>query len=157
MKFESFGGFASHLESRRKKFQSFVVDIDLLILFQLPSISFTEKSRGSLLSLDSKSRSLSVKKRSTICMSLQQASRSKVSVTPLELEDPKETPLNLYRPKEPYTATIVSVERIVGPQAPGETCHIVIDHDGNVPYWEGQSYGVIPPVSGSLTKVFSFF
>ncbi|KAF5736381.1 Ferredoxin--NADP reductase root isozyme [Tripterygium wilfordii] len=23
--------------------------------------------------------------------------------------------------------------------------HIVIDHGGNVPYWEGQSYGVIPP------------
>lgn len=80
-------------------------------------------------------------------MSLHQASRAKVSVTPLELEDPKETPLNLYKPKEPYTATIVSVDRIVGPQR--ETCHIVIDHDGNVPYWEGQSYGVIPPVSYS--------
>jgi len=115
---------------------------------QVQSISFTDKSWGPpLLRLDSKSRSLGVKKRSTICMSLQQASKSKVLVTPLELEDPKETPLNLFRPKEPYTATIVSVERIVGPQAPGETCHIVIDHDGNVPYWEGQSYGVIPPVS----------
>lgn len=89
-------------------------------------------------------------------MSLQQASRSKVAVTPLQLEDPKETPLNLYKPKEPYTATIVSVERIVGPQAPGETCHIVIDHDGNVPYWEGQSYGVIPPVSGLFAKCVPF-
>ncbi|KAJ0017881.1 hypothetical protein Pint_11222 [Pistacia integerrima] len=76
---------------------------------------------------------------------VQQASRSKVAVSPLELEDAKEPPLNLYKPKEPYTATIVSVERIVGPKAPGETCHIVIDHGGNVPYWEGQSYGVIPP------------
>ncbi|KAK1562524.1 hypothetical protein Q3G72_013320 [Acer saccharum] len=53
----------------------------------------------------------------------------------------KEPLLNLYKPKEPYTTTIVSVERVVGPKAPGETCHIVIDHDGNVPYWEGQSYG----------------
>ncbi|KAJ3707170.1 hypothetical protein LUZ61_010875 [Rhynchospora tenuis] len=77
--------------------------------------------------------------------SLQQAGKSKVSVTPLELENAKEPPLNLYKPKEPYTATIVSVERIVGPKAPGETCHIVIDHGGDVPYWEGQSYGVIPP------------
>lgn len=80
-------------------------------------------------------------------MSVQQASAPKVSVAPLDLEDAKEPPLNLYKPKEPYTATIVSVERLVGPKAPGETCHIVIDHGGNVPYWEGQSYGVIPPVS----------
>nr|CAB3451922.1 unnamed protein product [Digitaria exilis] len=78
-------------------------------------------------------------------MSVQQASKSKVSVKPVELEDAKEPPLNLYKPKEPYTATIVSVESLVGPTAPGETCHIVIDHGGNVPYWEGQSYGVIPP------------
>jgi ferredoxin--NADP+ reductase len=80
-------------------------------------------------------------------VSAQQASQSKVAVKPVELENAKEPPLNLYKPKEPYTATIVSVERLVGPEAPGETCHIVIDHGGNVPYWEGQSYGVIPPVS----------
>ncbi|RWW87312.1 hypothetical protein BHE74_00003874 [Ensete ventricosum] len=78
-------------------------------------------------------------------MSVQQTVRSKIPVQPLELENAKETPLNLYKPKEPYTATIVSVERLVGPNAPGETCHIVIDHGGNVRYWEGQSYGVIPP------------
>jgi ferredoxin--NADP+ reductase len=72
---------------------------------------------------------------------------SKVVSFPPELEQANEPPLNLYKPKEPYTAKIVSVERIVGPKAPGETCHIVIDHGGNVPYWEGQSIGVIPPVS----------
>lgn len=82
-----------------------------------------------------------------LCMSVQQASRSKVAVMPVELEKAKEPLLHLYKPKEPYTATIVSVERLVGPRAPGETCHVVIDHGGNVPYWEGQSYGVIPPVS----------
>lgn len=88
---------------------------------------------------------------SAICMSTPQAVGSaKVSVSPLHLEDAKEPPLNTYKPKEPYTATIVSVERVVGPKAPGETCHIVIDHGGNVPYWEGQSYGVIPPVSRNL-------
>lgn len=94
------------------------------------------------------------------CMSVQQASRSKVAVKPVELENAKEPPLNLYKPKEPYTATIVSVERIVGPKAPGETCHIVIDHGGNVPYWEGQSYGVIPPVSISslvLPSIMQYF
>jgi len=89
-----------------------------------------------------------------VCMSVQQASKAKVSVSPLSLEDAKEPPLNIYKPKEPYTATIVSVERIVGPKAPGETCHIVIDHDGNLPYWEGQSYGVVPPVSsGSILPI----
>lgn len=40
---------------------------------------------------------------------------------------------------------MVSVERIVGTGATGEICHIVIDHMGKMPYWEGQSYGVIPP------------
>ena len=73
--------------------------------------------------------------------------QAKVVSFPPELEEATQPPLNLYKPKEPYTAKIVSVERIVGPKAPGETCHIVIDHGGNVPYWEGQSIGVIPPVS----------
>ncbi|KAK9088581.1 hypothetical protein Scep_027663 [Stephania cephalantha] len=79
------------------------------------------------------------------CWAVQEVSIPKVAVSPLELEDAKEPPLNIYKPKQPYNATIVSVERLVGPKAPGETCHIVIDHDGNVPYWEGQSYGIIPP------------
>ena len=34
------------------------------------------------------------------------------------MDNAKEPPLNLYKPKEPYTATIVSVERLVGPKAP---------------------------------------
>lgn len=117
------------------------------LLLQSNNVRFGDKSWASLLSLDLKSRNAQLRNRYVVCMSVQQASRSKVAVKPLELEDAKEPPLNLYKPKEPYTATIVSVERIVGPKAPGETCHIVIDHDGNVPYWEGQSYGVIPPVS----------
>ena len=40
---------------------------------------------------------------------------------------------------------VVSTKKIVGPKATGETCHIIIDHDGDFPYWEGQSWGVIPP------------
>ncbi|OEL23457.1 Ferredoxin--NADP reductase, root isozyme, chloroplastic, partial [Dichanthelium oligosanthes] len=57
-----------------------------------------------------------------LCMSVQQASKSKVSVVPLDLESAKEPPLNTYKPKEPFTATIVSVERLVGPKAPGSLC-----------------------------------
>jgi hypothetical protein len=64
---------------------------------------------------------------------------------PLELEGGEKPPMNLYKNKEPYVGTIESVERIVGPNSPGETCHVVINHAGNMPYWEGQSYGIIPP------------
>lgn len=76
-------------------------------------------------------------------------------VAPYEVEDrskmPQEkmeaigVPLNTWKNKDPYKAKIQSVERIVGPKATGETCHIVIDHNGEAPYAEGQSYGVIPP------------
>jgi len=59
--------------------------------------------------------------------------------------DQSNVPVNTYKPKEPYTGKVVSVERIVGEGATGETMNIVIDHGGNMPYWEGQSFGVIPP------------
>jgi len=54
-------------------------------------------------------------------------------------------PLQLFSAKEPHKGKIVSVKRIVGAQATGETCDIIIDHFGKMPYIEGQSYGVIPP------------
>jgi len=54
-------------------------------------------------------------------------------------------PMNTYSPKSPFKAKIKSVEKITGPAATGETCNIVIETDGKIPFWEGQSYGVIPP------------
>merc|ERR1719321_1444261 len=54
-------------------------------------------------------------------------------------------PNNLFKPKDPFTATIRSTKKIVGEGATGETYDIVIDHGGEMPYIEGQSYGVIPP------------
>jgi ferredoxin--NADP+ reductase len=59
--------------------------------------------------------------------------------------DQSTVPVNVYKNKEPFVGKVVSAKRIVGPKATGETCHIVIDHKGNFPYWEGQSWGVIPP------------
>jgi ferredoxin--NADP+ reductase len=59
--------------------------------------------------------------------------------------DQSGVPVNTFKNKAPYTGKIVSTKRIVGAQATGETCHIIIDHKGEMPYWEGQSYGVIPP------------
>ncbi|KAJ0852646.1 putative ferredoxin--NADP(+) reductase [Helianthus annuus] len=109
-------------------------------------ISFCDKQWTRFSQLELKSKTASSRHQSIVAMSVSQTvSKGKITVSPLDLEDAKEPPLNLHKPKEPYTATIVSVERLVGPKAPGETCHIVIDHGGNVPYWEGQSYGVIPP------------
>jgi ferredoxin--NADP+ reductase len=113
--------------------------------FKTNNLSFHDKSWALVSTLDLKTKNGRPRDQRTLCMSVQQASIPKVAVSPLELENANGPPLNLYKPKEPYTATIVSVERLVGPKAPGETCHIVIDHAGNVPYWEGQSYGVIPP------------
>jgi hypothetical protein len=67
---------------------------------------------------------------------------------PLELEK-GELPMNTFNNKKPFKATIKSVERIVGPKATGETCHIILETKGEIPFWEGQSYGIVPPV-GSL-------
>jgi len=59
--------------------------------------------------------------------------------------DQSNIPLQTFKAKEPHVGKIVSVKRIVGPQATGEVCDVIIDHFGKMPYWEGQSYGVIPP------------
>merc|ERR1719199_1729846 len=59
--------------------------------------------------------------------------------------DMKDIPVNTFKNKTPFTGKVVSVKRIVGPKATGETCDIVIKHGGKMPYREGQSYGVIPP------------
>jgi len=59
--------------------------------------------------------------------------------------DQKTVPTNTYKNKTPLVGKVVSTKRIVGPQATGETCHIIIDTEGDYMYWEGQSMGVIPP------------
>jgi len=53
-------------------------------------------------------------------------------------------PINVAKQKDPFIGKIVSVQRIVGATAPGEICNVVLDHGGKLPYWEGQSYGVLP-------------
>lgn len=56
----------------------------------------------------------------------------------------KDVPVNLFKPNAPYVGTCIYNKKIVGDDAPGETCHIVLNHDGNLPYLEGQSVGIIP-------------
>lgn len=79
-------------------------------------------------------------------VNLKEATRNKV---PVELEK-GELPINTFNNKKPFKGKVVSVDRIVGPKATGETCHIVVETNGDIPYWEGQSYGVIPPVPSLL-------
>ena len=59
--------------------------------------------------------------------------------------DHSEVKVNTFKNKAPFTGKVVSTKRIVGPKATGETCHIIIDHNGDFPYIEGQSWGVLPP------------
>ncbi len=46
--------------------------------------------------------------------------------------------MNTFNNKAPFTATVKSVKRIVGPKATGETMHIIIETEGKIPFWEGQ-------------------
>lgn len=59
----------------------------------------------------------------------------------------KEIPWNLFSPKAPYEGSCVSKETITSktPLVNWETCHVIMDHGGKVPYIEGQSIGVIAP------------
>ena len=70
----------------------------------------------------------------------------KVPVTPY-LENETRPPTNLYTAEAPHTATFLSVDKISCPEASGETYNIVFDHGGFLPHWEGQVFGIMPPVS----------
>ncbi|KXZ48298.1 hypothetical protein GPECTOR_29g73 [Gonium pectorale] len=63
---------------------------------------------------------------------------------PTKLEE-GQLPMNTFSPKATLKARIKSVEKLTGPKATGETYHIIIETEGKIPYWEGQSFGVIPP------------
>ncbi|KAL8476500.1 hypothetical protein ACS0TY_028971 [Phlomoides rotata] len=52
--------------------------------------------------------------------------------------------VNKFRPKEPYIGRCLLNTKITGDDAPGETWHMVFSTEGEVPYREGQSIGVIP-------------
>ncbi|CAL8171288.1 unnamed protein product [Prunus armeniaca] len=52
--------------------------------------------------------------------------------------------VNKFKPKNPYTARVLLNTKITGDDAPGETWHMVFSTEGEIPYREGQSIGVIP-------------
>ena len=59
----------------------------------------------------------------------------------------QEIPWNLFSPKAPYQGSCISKETITSktPLVNWETCHVIMDHGGKVPYIEGQSIGIIAP------------
>jgi len=59
----------------------------------------------------------------------------------------KEIPWNLFSPKAPYKGTTISNETITTKTklVNWETTHVIMKHDKNVPYVEGQSIGIIAP------------
>lgn len=59
----------------------------------------------------------------------------------------KEIPWNLFSPKAPYKGSCISNQTITSrTRLPNwETCHVVMNHGGEVPYIEGQSIGIIAP------------
>ncbi|KAH1082006.1 hypothetical protein J1N35_021767 [Gossypium stocksii] len=52
--------------------------------------------------------------------------------------------VNKFRPINPYIGRCLLNTKITGDDAPGETWHMVFSTEGEVPYREGQSIGVIP-------------
>ncbi|VAH99674.1 unnamed protein product [Triticum turgidum subsp. durum] len=50
---------------------------------------------------------------------------------------------NKFRPKEPYVGKCLLNTKITADDAPGETWHMVFSTEGEVPYKEGQSIGVV--------------
>ncbi|KAE8715557.1 Ferredoxin--NADP reductase [Hibiscus syriacus] len=51
--------------------------------------------------------------------------------------------VNKFKPKEPYVGKCLLNTKITGDDAPGETWHMVFSTEGEVPYREGQSIGVL--------------
>ncbi|KAI3985977.1 hypothetical protein MKX01_039059 [Papaver californicum] len=52
--------------------------------------------------------------------------------------------VNKFKPKNPFTGKVLLNTKITADDAPGETWHMVFSTDGEVPYKEGQSIGIIP-------------
>merc|ERR1719230_124063 len=48
--------------------------------------------------------------------------------------DQSTVPVNTYKNKSPFAPKVISTKRIVGPEATGETCHIIMNHEGKMPY-----------------------
>jgi ferredoxin--NADP+ reductase len=69
----------------------------------------------------------------------------------------QEIPSNIYKPKDPFMATIKAIHKLTGENSPNDVRHVVFDLQGSdLWYLDGQSLGVLPPgvdVAGKPEKL----
>ena len=72
-----------------------------------------------------------------------------VTPAPNHSEAAESIPSNLYKPKQPFTATLVNNKRLNHPTSPNNVHHITFDlsqaKDPEFRYLAGQSIGILPP------------
>ncbi|KAH8508242.1 hypothetical protein H0E87_010384 [Populus deltoides] len=79
-----------------------------------------------------------------ISIRAQVTTEAPVKVEKVSKKDVEGVVVNKFKPKNPYTGRCLLNTKITGDDAPGETWHMVFSTEGEVPYREGQSIGVIP-------------
>ncbi|KAM7463550.1 hypothetical protein LguiA_031671 [Lonicera macranthoides] len=67
---------------------------------------------------------------------------AKVEKISMKMEE--DVVMNKFKPKNPYIGMCFLNTKITGDDAPGETWHMVFNIEGEVPYREGHTIGVIP-------------
>ena len=58
----------------------------------------------------------------------------------------QEIPSNIYKPNNPFEATVLEHRRLTAPDSPNDVVHIIFDiSQSELSYWDGQSIGILPP------------
>ncbi|KAF9682194.1 hypothetical protein SADUNF_Sadunf05G0083300 [Salix dunnii] len=82
--------------------------------------------------------------RSVISIRAQVTTEAPAKVEKVSKKNEEGVVVNKFKPKTPYIGRCLLNTKITGDDAPGETWHMVFSTEGEVPYREGQSIGVIP-------------
>ncbi|XP_064977004.1 ferredoxin--NADP reductase, leaf isozyme, chloroplastic-like isoform X1 [Musa acuminata AAA Group] len=114
-------------------------------LSKTPSISPANLERTSFHKACLYSRSVSTAnaRKKLVAVRAQVTTEAPAKVAKVSKKNDEGVVTNKYKPKEPYVGTCLLNTKITGDDAPGETWHMVFSTEGEVPYREGQSIGVI--------------
>ncbi|THU69340.1 hypothetical protein C4D60_Mb08t13400 [Musa balbisiana] len=114
-------------------------------LSKTPSISPATLERTSFHKACLYSRSVSTAnaRKKLVAVRAQVTTEAPAKVAKVSKKNDEGVVTNKYKPKEPYLGTCLLNTKITGDDAPGETWHMVFSTEGEVPYREGQSIGVI--------------
>nr|DAD22414.1 TPA_asm: hypothetical protein HUJ06_023877 [Nelumbo nucifera] len=88
-------------------------------------------------------RNVSIRGR-VVSIRAQVTTEAPAKVEKISKKNEEDVVVNKFKPKNPYTGRCLLNTKITGDDAPGETWHMVFSTEGEVPYREGQSIGVIP-------------